>query len=146
MVKVLNFMTSPQGEDQGHPVDKKVVHIHVTILQKDEDGVDQNHHLHDKNHLVLSTDQDHGHLVAGPKDSQGQRTEVDHQEKETQDQVHHHGILIKSPKNLKEILPIQDPNHQDIKNTSAVDQDHIPVRIITMILKENLSHKRRKNI
>jgi hypothetical protein len=136
MVKPLNFMTSLQGVGRGRLVDNEVVLTRSSVLQKGKDEAAQNHHA-EENHLP----QDMHHLVDTLKGGQGRR--IDLQKKGTQGLELQKEILIKSRKNLNEI---HGQNHQGIKNINAVDQILILVRIITMILKENLKQIRRKNI
>lgn len=132
--------------DQGRPVGKKVVHIHVTARWKEKDEAVLNLRHLDEKGLPLGTEL--RHHVEDRTGNQVQGIEID-LEKELQDlelQESLQEILIKSLKNLNAIHPVHGQNHQDVRNISEVDQVQDQVLTITMILNENLRLRERKSI
>lgn len=137
-------MMSPLEVDQGHPVGKKVVPIHVTVLWKEKDKAILNLHHLDEKDLPLSTDLRHYIEDQTGDQAQGIGLEKEPLDLELQESLQE--ILIKSLKNLNVIHPGRDPDLQDVRNISEVDQVRNQVLKITVIPNENLKLRKRKNI
>lgn len=139
-------MMSPQEVDQGHPVGKKVVPIHVTVLWKENDKAVLNLHHLDEKDIPLGTDLYHHVEDQTGNQAQGIKIGLEKEALDLELQESLQEILIKSLKNLNVIHPDHGQDHQDVRNISEVDQVQDQVLTITVIPNENLKLRNRKSI